>query len=110
MNIEKLMKITVVVFCIITAGIIMVSCGKRNESDIQPENGIVLNYGDPSVDGCGWMLVINKVVYSPVNLNASFQKDSLNVVVEYQPLNSTFKCGWGTTGYQQIKITNIKRR
>ena len=83
-------------------------CDKKNDSELQIQNGLVLNYGEPALDGCGWVIQLNKVDYSPVNLDAKFQKDSLKVAVEYQILKSTFNCGWGGHGYQQIKITSIK--
>ena len=92
------------------AGLMAVSCDKKNEPTLESVNGLVLNYGDPAADGCGWVIQVDKVIYSPVNLNTNFQKDSLKVVVDYQLLNSYFACGWRTPGYRQIKITSIKKK
>jgi len=92
-------------FCLFAA-----SCGTKNESDGLLQNGLVLNYGEPAADGCGWVIQINKVDYSPINLDAKFKKDSLKVVVNYQILASTFNCGWRDSGYQQIKIMSVSQR
>ena len=86
-----------------------VSCEKKSEPEFQQKNGIVLNYGSPAADGWGWMIEMNKIVYSPVNLDSNFLHDSLKVIVYYQILNSTFTCGWRTPGFQQINIISIKK-
>jgi len=104
MKIKRILAATGILFFLIGG----VGCDKKNESEFQIQNGLVLNYGEPALDGCGWVIQINKVDYSPVNLDANFQKDSLKVAVEYQILKSTFNCGWRDHGYQQIKIVSIK--
>ena len=101
-------KIKLLLFIIV--GILAVSCDKKNESDLKMGNGLILNYGNPAADGCGWIVEINKVFYSPENLDATFQKDSLKVTVDYQILNSYFGCGFANHGYQQIRITSIKEQ
>ena len=104
MQIKKILATIGILFFLIGG----TGCDKKNDSELQIQNGLVLNYGEPALDGCGWVIQLNKVDYSPVNLDAKFQKDSLKVAVEYQILKSTFNCGWGGHGYQQIKITSIK--
>jgi hypothetical protein len=103
------MKKIKLLFFLFTLGLIAVSCDTKNESEFQMQNGLVLYYGSPAVDGCGWVIRIDKVDYSPMNLDAKFEKDSLKVVVNYQILKSTFICGDGVGRYQQIKITSIKQ-
>ena len=98
------------VLLMLTVGIIAVSCDKKSDPNLQSANGLVLNYGNPEVDGCGWVIEVDKVVYSPVNLDKTFKQDSLKVKIDYQVLNTYFSCGWRTPGYRQIKITSIKKQ
>jgi hypothetical protein len=95
-------------------GIIIItafSCRKdEKKSTIQFQNvsGMVLYFGDPSVDGCGWLIKIDNVVFSPISLDSNFKKDSLKVTLDYNVLNSTWNCGWREPGYPQIEIKNLK--
>ena len=97
-------------FVMLTVGFIAVSCDNKSNRELQTTNGLVLNYGNPEVDGCGWVIKVDTVVYSPVNLDTAFKQDSLKVKVDYQILNTYFSCGWRTPGYRQIKITSIKKQ
>jgi len=94
-------------------GIVAFSC-KKNKLDSLSINqnlqGLILYYGDPAVDGCGWMIEINKVAYSPILLDSTFRKDSLKVILDYQLLASTWNCGWRSPGYNQIEIKAIKKQ
>jgi hypothetical protein len=87
---------------LLTAG-----CEKEEEPEVQDASGLVLFYGEPAVDGCGWMIKINHVEYSPINLESVFQTDSLEVELDFDKLNTTWNCGWREPGYRQIKITRI---
>lgn len=89
------------------------SCGKnenRLPSQKQNVSGMVLYYGEPSVDGCGWLIKIDSVIYSPITLDPTFKKDSLKVILDYDILNSTWNCGWRISGYTQIEIKKIKNQ
>ncbi len=103
-------KIKLTIFLVLSLVFLAISCEKKDELNQYHTNGLVLYYGDPAVDGCGWMIKIDTVVYAPINLDANFQKDSLKVVVDYQTLKSTWNCGWRSFGYQQIKIGYIKQQ
>ena len=83
------------------------SCKKSQETDLLKANGLILYYGDPAVDGCGWMIKINDKVYSPTILEADFQEDSLRVAINYYVLDSTWNCGWRDPGYKIIEIVEI---
>ena len=107
---EKQIRNKCALFLMLTFGIIAVSCDNKSDQGLQTTNGLVLNYGNPEVDGCGWVIKFDTVVYSPVNLNTDFKQDSLKVKVDYQILNTYFSCGWRTPGYRQIKITSIKKQ
>jgi hypothetical protein len=97
-------------FLILFVGILVVSCDNKSEKGLRSTNGFILNYGDPEVDGCGWVIKVDSVVYSPVNLDSGFKQNSLKVKIDYQILNTYFSCGWRTPGYRQIKITSIKKQ
>jgi hypothetical protein len=107
MKTKKLKKLPAFLFlfslCISLLGI---EC-KKEEPDVQGADGLVLYYGDPAVDGCGWIIKINNTEYAPVNLDSEFQNDSTNVVLEFNLLDSKWHCGWREPGYQQIEITKI---
>lgn len=108
--IKYMKKVRCVFLLFFVFGIVSVSCDKKSESDFQLMNGLVHNYGDPAVDGCGWMIEVDKVLFSPINLDANFQKDSLKVILDYEVLKSKWACGWRSQGYPQIKIINIKQK
>jgi len=79
----KKVKLVLILFGII--GITTFSCNDNLDSLSVNQNtpGLVLYYGDPAVDGCGWMIEINKVAYSPILLDSGFKKDSLKVILDY---------------------------
>lgn len=89
--------------------LLLVSCKKNthNGLDVHQGQGSVLFLGDPAVDGCGWVIEIGDITYSPVNINSAFQQDSLEVHVEFHKLDSYWNCGWQSSGYQKIKIINM---
>ena len=86
-------------------------CEKKTDANIFSDiDGVVLFYGDPSVDGCGWIIKTNDLEYSPISIDAAFQKANLNVNLSFEVLTTTWNCGWRVPGYKQIKIINIKKR
>ncbi|WP_375578423.1 hypothetical protein ABWH96_15510 [Marivirga tractuosa] len=71
---------------------------------------LVFYEGDPSVDGCGWLIQHDQDSYSPVNLDSVFKIDSLKVVLSYKILESTWNCGWRLPGYKEIEILEINKQ
>ena len=103
------MKRTISVLALL---ITIISLGSRKEKDTASAfrvnaKGLVLFAGDPSVDGCGWLVQIDTINYSPIILDSEFKKDSLHILVDYELLNSKFKCGWREPGLSQIEIKKI---
>ena len=100
----------VIILCGIS-GIVTFSCRKA-ENKLPSQNfnvqGTVLFFGEPEVDGCGWMIKVDDELFSPVSLDPVFKKDNLKVIIDYNILNSTWNCGWRVPGYFQIDIRNIK--
>lgn len=106
---------TIIKAVIFLCGIIVISafgCSKTKitSPERQDVSGMILYMGDPAVDGCGWLIKIDTMLYSPITLGSSFQKDSLKVILDYELLNSTWNCGWRIPGYFQINIKNIQKR
>lgn len=92
--------------------ILILGCKKNDQNNsmiYQNISALVLNYGDPSVDGCGWMVKTDKDIYSPVNLNNDYKKDSLIIFMDYEILSTTWNCGWRTPGYKEIQINKIRK-
>lgn len=101
---------------IFSIGLYAFSCDNQSpistvDSDRQSEvSAIVIYEGDPSVDGCGWLIQYDQKFYSPVNLGSDFKVDSLKVVLSYKVLESTWDCGFREPGYKQIEVLRIKKQ
>lgn len=87
---------------------ISLSCSK--EKDETFENGLILDFGDPAVDGCGWVIEINTTTYKPLDLGSEFQKDSLRVEINYNIQNTMADCGLAQNVYPYIHIIDIKEK
>lgn len=87
-----------------------VGCEKKEEpnNNLKAE-GLILDAGSPATDGCGWVFKTNGIIYSPIELDAKFQKDSLIVNVEYRILDTQATCGWHSPGYSKIEIIKISK-
>jgi len=84
------------------------SCVKdEKETNSNQVNGMILYFGDPAVDGCGWVIKTDTIVFSPIELESEFKIDSLKVTFEFKLLDTWWKCGWREPGYQQIEIEKI---
>ena len=81
---------------------------KIYKTDVKNASGLILFYGEPAVDGCGWIIKINDNEYSPLALDDSFKKDSLEVIVDFNYLDSYWPCGWREPGYQEIEVIGVR--
>lgn len=79
----------------------------QNES--QNMAGLVLFFGEPAVDGCGWLIQVDTAYYSPINLEPEFKVDSLNVNLDFELQPDRWRCGWRQPGYQKIQILKIEK-
>lgn len=93
-------------FSLLTA-VALSSCKKDGE--IVLIEATVINAGAVASDGCGWVIRINDVNYSPVNLDDKFKESGLEVKINYDKLSSKFTCGWGQK-IDEIKLLEINRR
>ncbi len=100
------LSVLVLLFTLMGAG-----CEKdeKFEKNVLSAEGLVFNSGELSLDGCGWQILINDVIYSPVKLDVKFQKDDLKVNVEYRVLSTKKKCAFSTQ-YPQIEIIKISNK
>ncbi len=105
---KKLKLLTVFLFLFPLCLVIIGAGCNDEELNFKNMGGLVLYNGNPSVDGCGWIVKIDTNEYSPINLDSKFQKDSLEVVLKYDTLCSSWNCGWRMSGYQEIDIKEIE--
>jgi hypothetical protein len=102
---------TSILFVAVTLLLISVdlSCKKDNTGHIAT-NAIIINSGPVAADGCGWLVKINGTneEYSPINLSATYQTDSLKVSITYHVLTTKLSCGSFSGGITQIQLNAIK--
>jgi hypothetical protein len=87
---------------------ICIACANKHDAGEICKEGLMLYYGDPAVGGCGWRVKVKDTIYSPTELDAEFQYDSLKVCLNYCILSPNSYCGWGVTDYPKIEILDIK--
>lgn len=68
----------------------------------------VINSGSPALDGCGWLIKVGPVSYSPDNLPENFKESGINVKIEYTVSDTDFVCGWGQK-LKYMHLYDIKR-
>lgn len=84
------------------------SC-KKEENSLQPTDAVIRDYGDPAVNGCGWVILVSSSVYKPINLSPEFYLDSLEVKIKYELLSTKANCGFQKDVYSEIKIKYIEK-
>jgi hypothetical protein len=107
----KSIKTRILIIAIITLLPVLYSACKKDGNKSKKANGMVLNLGNPAADGCGWVIRVDHVDYTPINLDTTFQQDSLQVKVTYDLLQSRFQCGFAANiGFSEIKIKSISEQ
>jgi hypothetical protein len=85
------------------------SCGKEDENTKWVE-AIILDLGEPSVDGCGWAVKINDTVHFPEYLEEDYKQNELKVMIVYENTSQFYNCpGWSSMAYNKIIINQIKK-
>lgn len=85
------------------------SC-KKNDNYVR---GTIIDAGDPTTDGCGWLIEIDNQRYYPINLAEKFKTPAQNIYLSYDKLEEFTTCGFPSSTsprLQNIKIINIKHR
>lgn len=86
-----------------------ISSCKKEEQGV---DAIVLHFGSPAADGCGFLLEIGGNIYFPVNLDEKYQVDKKEVKLRYSILDDMHTCGFPSSGlkYQKVSIKEIRDR
>jgi len=101
-------------FIIITALLIFSACKSKGGTVSEVicescEDAIIRNYGDPALDGCGWVVEASSTIFMPKNLLAEFYVDSLKVRIKYKVLERV-NCGLVKDAHQSIFIEEIYKK
>ena len=99
----KLLLLTVLMFAL------SISACKKGDQPVFTD-ATVINGGEPAADGCGWLIRIGNIHYSPTNLPDEYKETELKVGIRYETLTSKYLCGIGATPIPQIKLLEIKRK
>ena len=94
---------------LLTAFIFAISFAACKKDQPAFTDATVINAGAVAADGCGWVIRIGDVNYSPTNLTDEFKETELKVRIGYQTLSSKFQCGWGQQ-IPEIKLLEIRKR
>jgi hypothetical protein len=95
---------------------IALSCHKGSTIAVKPTitgiKAIIINTGNIAADGCGYLVQTNSATfYHADNLPTEFQKDKLNVTVNYDLSDTMFQCGMNpNTRIPVIDIKDIQDR
>ena len=73
------------------------------------EDAMIRFYGDPALDGCGWVVNASSTIYMPENLLPEFYEDSLKVRIKYKVLERV-NCGLLKDAYPSIFIEEIYKK
>ncbi len=84
--------------------IIIMCLGNSCKKDSNLIQAKVLDSGSEAVDGCGWLIIINKEMYYPTNLSTDFQKNGQKILIRYKLLNEDKVCGFPYSGVSRPKI------
>ena len=101
----KNIKILVIILLFFIA---LTACDKDDHNE-KFEIGIIKDLGDPSVDGCGWIIEISSKSYKPQNLAEEFKIDNLKVELKCNKLESKATCGFSEP-IDEIYIEDIKKK
>ena len=96
--------------------VLVASCKKsdcKEEPEVKvpgPSNAIVMWFGEPAVDGLGWVLKLDsQKIEKPSNLTKEFQVDGLKVMVTYEPSTEKFPCFCVQGFINMVRITSITK-
>lgn len=92
---------------------VVMGCSKKEENklpeDVLTAQGEITDWGDPAVDGCGWLIRIGKSDYAMDNFNPQFKENGLTVKVHYKHTDFHYLCGRGQKPFSVIKIIKMEK-
>lgn len=92
-------------FFLILIMVLAISACKKEDTF---EAAVIKDFGDPAVDGCGWVVEVATIIYKPQNLPSEFEIDNLDVNIIYDKLTNKADCGLAQNLYQEIYIKEIQ--
>lgn len=100
-----------ILIIVVTIVFTVSSCKSEDIQISEMEEATIINGGEPALDGCGWLLKIKEVNYSPVGgLEEAFREDELKVNIAYKLLKTYSNCGFNINAHQNIEIVSIKKK
>jgi hypothetical protein len=96
--------------------IIALSCHKGSATAVKPTQlgvkATIIYTGDFAADGCDYLVKTDSAIfYHADNLPSAFQKNNLNVTINYDLSDAVFQCGMNpNTHIPVIHIRDIKNR
>lgn len=98
------MKKTVLAFGIL--GLSLASCNPDKDL-VEAE---VVDTGDITADGCGYLLRLNdSALLKPLDLPSAYHHGGMAVKIEYSYSGKKDTCDYGPKVYEMVNITKIKR-
>ena len=101
-------------FFLFVAITILNSCSERevepNEPDNNLEPAIIYDTAPIEVDGCSWLVETSNTLYSPTNLEDEYKENELHVLIAYDILTDTLKCGLAPAKLVKIEILEIQKQ
>lgn len=99
------------VFTLALFSLALFSCEK---TDMPSTSALVLDYGDVLTDGCGFLILLGEgtdaELVRPMNLPANFQKDSVELLVDFVDVEEQFTCGLMGISYNQVRLMVITEK
>lgn len=84
----------------------LVACEKESET----VDAVILNTGDITNVGCGYLLLLNDSgLVKPEYLPSAYQHDGMKVKVSYEHLGIMDTCDYGSKIYDRANILEIKQ-
>jgi hypothetical protein len=98
--------------CDIIDNINSIDTGNSGNSDsdgvFTNQKGVMLNYGEPAFDGCGWVIKVGEAVLSPAELlPEDVRIDGLTVLFSYRIVSPTSWCAWTEWDRPTIEVLDI---
>lgn len=98
--------------CVLLLALMTLYVNRGCEKRDQWIDAMVLDFGSPAVDGCGFVLEIGDSIYFPANLQEKYQVDKKEIQLKYRLLEDLKTCGFSDSEarYQKLTINAIKDR
>lgn len=86
--------------------IVLSAAACNSDNEFEKTTATIFDSGDPALDGCGWLVVIDEELFKPLNLPSEFEEDGLVVEITYKILKKKGDCDTPNS-IRQIHIKKI---